>query len=323
MNAKPPLPLRLLRLYCHPDYLADVEGDLLELYQRRVDTLGLKQARWRLWLDVILLFRPGMIRPLRPALTLALSATNNATMETPVENSSAKWIWYPALLAMAVLLIAWIGILPFNFVSDPVFIILLGTPLVAGCMLIYGLIRRKKVLIHHGTIGILLPIVLVMTYTGIYHATPSGPGPLGFYTHVIAFEQEEARAEMEAYMQLSIPAKAESIHFAKPSTGCLNWSAWLRFEISPAEGKAWLQQDALCFSDRMLEQTQSAQEASPDFTPRNIHRPSGQSWWTPENATRFATTHCRNCPTCEPDYYLLLDQSQDDRWIVYLYGVNT
>jgi len=64
-NKNPPrLPLRLLKWFCRSDYLIDVEGDLWELYQRRVTDVGQRKARWLLYKDVLLLFRPGMIRPI-------------------------------------------------------------------------------------------------------------------------------------------------------------------------------------------------------------------------------------------------------------------
>ncbi|MCG8387917.1 MAG: ABC transporter permease [Cytophagales bacterium] len=59
----PKLALRFLRWYCHPDYLEDIEGDLLERFEIRVASKGMTKARWGFTLDVIRLFRPGIIRP--------------------------------------------------------------------------------------------------------------------------------------------------------------------------------------------------------------------------------------------------------------------
>jgi ABC-type antimicrobial peptide transport system permease subunit len=56
------LPLKFLRWFCKPEYLIDVEGDLLEIYHQRIMSKGRKAATWCLWKDVILLCRPGMIR---------------------------------------------------------------------------------------------------------------------------------------------------------------------------------------------------------------------------------------------------------------------
>lgn len=58
----PKLPWTFLKWFCKPEYLSDVEGDLLQYYDRRVDVLGSRRANWLFLKDVLLLFRPGMIR---------------------------------------------------------------------------------------------------------------------------------------------------------------------------------------------------------------------------------------------------------------------
>lgn len=68
MISPPKWPLRLLKLFCRKEYHLDIEGDLLELYERRVQRLGPKKARQKLWKDVIFLFRPSMIKSLLPDL---------------------------------------------------------------------------------------------------------------------------------------------------------------------------------------------------------------------------------------------------------------
>lgn len=68
MHTPPKWPLRFLKFFCRKAYHLDIEGDLLELYDRRVERLGQKKAKQKLWKDVILLFRPSMIRPLLPDL---------------------------------------------------------------------------------------------------------------------------------------------------------------------------------------------------------------------------------------------------------------
>lgn len=61
----PKFPFKLLSWFCKPHYHLDIEGDLLELFEIRQEEKGYSYARWALWLDVILLFRPGIIRPIR------------------------------------------------------------------------------------------------------------------------------------------------------------------------------------------------------------------------------------------------------------------
>ena len=56
--------LRFFRWYCQPDYLEDLEGDLLERFETRKTEKGIRLAKWRFLKDVIRLFRPGIIKPL-------------------------------------------------------------------------------------------------------------------------------------------------------------------------------------------------------------------------------------------------------------------
>ncbi|HEY3429665.1 MAG TPA: ABC transporter permease [Cyclobacteriaceae bacterium] len=54
--------LRLLKTFCKPQYHADIEGDLLELYEVREAELGRARANFLLLKDVLFLFRPGIVR---------------------------------------------------------------------------------------------------------------------------------------------------------------------------------------------------------------------------------------------------------------------
>ncbi|MFD2573016.1 ABC transporter permease [Spirosoma soli] len=58
----PCLATRLLRWFCAPHLLDELEGDLDELFQERVETVGLRRARWRYWRDVLSLMRPFIIK---------------------------------------------------------------------------------------------------------------------------------------------------------------------------------------------------------------------------------------------------------------------
>ncbi len=57
-------PKQLLRFFCDPELLEDVEGDLNELFEQRL-IKGHQQARLAAWADVIRLFRPGIIRDIQ------------------------------------------------------------------------------------------------------------------------------------------------------------------------------------------------------------------------------------------------------------------
>jgi putative ABC transport system permease protein len=59
----PKLLLRFFWWYCHPKMQDYIEGDLMEVYERRVKAVGKRKADIRFVIDVLLLFRPGIIRP--------------------------------------------------------------------------------------------------------------------------------------------------------------------------------------------------------------------------------------------------------------------
>ena len=54
--------LQFFRWFCHPEYAEDIEGDLIEKYQRHLETYGLKTAKWKFMWAVLGLFRPNLIR---------------------------------------------------------------------------------------------------------------------------------------------------------------------------------------------------------------------------------------------------------------------
>ncbi|MBN8652578.1 MAG: ABC transporter permease [Cytophagales bacterium] len=59
----PQLPLRFFRWFCHPKLRDSIEGDLMELYKERLIKNGKLKADAHFIKDVLLLFRPGIIRP--------------------------------------------------------------------------------------------------------------------------------------------------------------------------------------------------------------------------------------------------------------------
>jgi putative ABC transport system permease protein len=58
--------LKLFRWYCHPRLVDHIEGDLIEVYNQRLTRMGKRKADIRFLIDVLLLFRPGIIRPRKP-----------------------------------------------------------------------------------------------------------------------------------------------------------------------------------------------------------------------------------------------------------------
>lgn len=62
-NLPPRLFLKFFRWYCHPKLVDHIEGDLIEVYRQRSIKRSKKIADIRFIIDVILLLRPGIIRP--------------------------------------------------------------------------------------------------------------------------------------------------------------------------------------------------------------------------------------------------------------------
>ncbi|MBP9927443.1 MAG: ABC transporter permease, partial [Cyclobacteriaceae bacterium] len=62
-NTPPKLFLRFFRWFCHPKLRDSIEGDLTELYQEQVNKFGKRKADRKFIGDVLLLLRPGIIRP--------------------------------------------------------------------------------------------------------------------------------------------------------------------------------------------------------------------------------------------------------------------
>lgn len=59
----PKLFLRFFRWYCHPKMRDYIEGDLMEVYEKRLKEFGKRRADMRFIIDVLILFRPGIIKP--------------------------------------------------------------------------------------------------------------------------------------------------------------------------------------------------------------------------------------------------------------------
>jgi len=63
-STPPRLAMRFFRWYCHPRLADHIEGDLIEVYLGRVKKDGQCKADWKFMIDVLMLFRPGIIGPL-------------------------------------------------------------------------------------------------------------------------------------------------------------------------------------------------------------------------------------------------------------------
>ena len=75
VSGPPKIILRFLKWFCRPSYHIDIEGDLLEFHEQNTIKYGKKKADLLLIKDVLLLFRPSMMKNLRffpPSLQTSL-----------------------------------------------------------------------------------------------------------------------------------------------------------------------------------------------------------------------------------------------------------
>lgn len=61
----PKLFLKFFQWFCHPHLVDYIEGDLLELFYENVEEVGIRRAKWLFIWEVLLLFRPSIIRPIK------------------------------------------------------------------------------------------------------------------------------------------------------------------------------------------------------------------------------------------------------------------
>ena len=111
----PKLPLRFLRWFCSPELIEDVEGDINELFGQRVQANEKKAKRLFYW-DVLLLFRPGIIR----SFNIYKGQNNNAMFKNYFKiamRNALRYKGYTALnllglivgIVSSILLLLWVA----------------------------------------------------------------------------------------------------------------------------------------------------------------------------------------------------------------------
>ena len=55
--------LSFFRGYCRPALVDNIEGDLIEVYRKRLTKMSKRKADFKFLVDILLLFRPGIVRP--------------------------------------------------------------------------------------------------------------------------------------------------------------------------------------------------------------------------------------------------------------------
>jgi putative ABC transport system permease protein len=64
-TSPPDIFLRFFRWFCRPRLVDHIEGDLIEVYRKKVQKWGKRRADIKFIVDVLLLIRPGIIKPIQ------------------------------------------------------------------------------------------------------------------------------------------------------------------------------------------------------------------------------------------------------------------
>ncbi|WP_218109536.1 permease prefix domain 2-containing transporter [Flagellimonas chongwuensis] len=159
MNPKEHKPLRIalafFNWYCHPDFREEIEGDLMERFNRYCLKYGYAKANRLFVKDVLFLFRPAIIGNI-------YHLTHTDTMELTHQNKRLITI---LAIALSILLIPFIAMGFTNEVNWSVFDFLLIGVLLFGAGLVLELILRKvKTLRYRIILGIALFAVLLLVW---------------------------------------------------------------------------------------------------------------------------------------------------------------
>ncbi len=109
--------LRFFRWYCHPDYQEDIEGDLMERFENKVEEKGIKAAKWGIIKDVIQLFRPGIIRSLEGNYQLNQYSMFRNYFKTAYR-SMARNSLFTVINVVGLAVSMSVGLLMISFISD-------------------------------------------------------------------------------------------------------------------------------------------------------------------------------------------------------------
>ena len=90
IRTPPRLFLRFFQWYCRPKLVDHIEGDLLEVYGERLKKIGKRKADIKFIMDVLLLCRPGIIRPIGEYKNLNTYGMYKNYLKTAWRNIRAK-----------------------------------------------------------------------------------------------------------------------------------------------------------------------------------------------------------------------------------------
>ncbi len=179
MKTHPPkFPLRFFRWYCHPKLLDHIEGDLIEVYQERLNKVGKRKADIKFFIDVLLLFRPSIIRPMEGYQNLNNYGMIKSYFKIGWRNLFRNKV-YSAInigglsvgLTAVLLIYLWVNaevsIDQFHTKKDQLFKVMRHTP------------GSDNILETHSSNSVLLPTALAEEMPEVEYVVPVRPAPVG------------------------------------------------------------------------------------------------------------------------------------------------
>lgn len=120
------------------------------------------------------------------------------------------------------------------------------------------------------------------------------------------YADDAARQRLNTVLDTTIPADAITIHFTENYV--FEWTAHARFDAAPDAAQAWIESLETCYED----------SSRPTYLVDQIFN---ETWWQRDQATastRYTCAESRLADGRRFQYSLYLDESSDERWIVYL-----
>lgn len=154
-------------------------------------------------------------------------------------------------------------------------------------------------------------ILIVLGFVGIAAILPvCGCSPavrevMTYETTVIDVDGEAARSQIEQQFNIILPDTASNLYYYYKTYRVFFMQT--RFDLPSDDASAFLDSiDHMCFEQPLTD------NLMPFGSPE-----SKKPWWQPRSATHFMGAE--NCGD-NPYWQLMVDQSDDDIWIVYILG---
>ena len=173
----PNLFLRFFRWFCHPKLRDHIEGDLLESYNK-LKQKGKRKADFRFIIDVLLLFRPGIIKPMEGNKNLNTYGMYKSYLKIGWRNLLRSKV-YSAInigglsvgLTSVLLIYLWVNselsVDQFHQKKDRLFQVMRHTP------------GPDNILETHGSNSVLLPTSITEEMPEVEYVVPVRPAPVG------------------------------------------------------------------------------------------------------------------------------------------------